>query len=146
MQVKSWYFDGDCLCKDKRKKCSVSGRPFFLRRDSMSTHSKTALRSLFIWTNVLKSIGQNGVRPSRMRSSPPHQLPLAARAMSGARAQRMVHGRWCLVTPETLKNFCNLCLGWKYCRNRIDSVVLSQTALSTRCLILWKQRRLCARN
>lgn len=150
MQVKSWYFDGDCLCKDKRKKWTLSGRPFFLRREFISTHSEITLTSLFIWTNVLKIIRQNGVPLSRMRSSPPQSAPFGC--TGHWTTQSPADGQWKVLSCHVWKsqkflaaaqfpwNLRNLCLRWKYCRTRIDSVALSQTALSTWCLILWKQR------
>lgn len=84
-QVKLLYHEGDYLCKDKRerKKYPLSGRLFFLRKDHMSTHSKITVRSLFIWSNMLTIIGQNGVPQSRMKSGQLQSACLGCRVCFG---------------------------------------------------------------
>lgn len=71
----------------ERKMFTLSGQLFFLRRDHKSSHSKIALKSLFIWSNMLKMTGQPGLPQSRMKAAHLSQLALTAEFITGGHTE-----------------------------------------------------------
>ena len=136
----------------ERKMFTLSGKLFFLRRDHKSSHSKIALKFLFIWSNMLKMTGQPGVPQSRMKAVHLSQFALAAEFIIGGHSEDSALSLESEVLPLLKISFFfakpqsfytslsgriqiinlasnnQISLSWKYCRNLIEPF-LSQTAL-----------------